>query len=155
MLIFRGIGMGMLFIPITALSLSTLKGQQIGQGASFTGMMRQLGGSFGIALITTFMAHQNSVHRSDLVSHLSVNDPMVQQRVQGIQRNFIAKGMAPDVALQSAYKSMDYMVMKQASVMSYMDVFLYIGLTFLVCIPFVLMVKTKKAVPVDMSEAMH
>jgi DHA2 family multidrug resistance protein len=80
---------------------------------------------------------------------------MVQQRVQGIQRNFIAKGMAPDVALQSAYKSMDYMVMKQASVMSYMDVFLYIGLTFLVCIPFVLMVKTKKAVPVDMSEAMH
>jgi DHA2 family multidrug resistance protein len=155
MLIFRGIGMGMLFIPITALSLSTLKGQQIGQGASFTGMMRQLGGSFGIALITTFMAHQNSVHRSDLVSHLSVNDPMVQQRVQGIQRNFIAKGMAPDVALQSAYKSMDYMVMKQASVMSYMDVFLYIGLTFLVCIPFVLMVKTKKAVPVYMSEAMH
>ncbi|MBE2288707.1 MAG: DHA2 family efflux MFS transporter permease subunit [Chitinophagaceae bacterium] len=155
MLIFRGIGMGMLFIPITALSLSTLKGQQIGQGASFTGMMRQLGGSFGIALITTFMAHQNTVHRSDLVSHLSVNDPVVQQRIQGMQRNFIAKGMAPDVALQSAYKSMDYMVMKQASVMSYMDVFLYIGLMFLACIPFVLMVKAKKAAPIDMSEAMH
>ena len=50
MLIVRGIGMALLFIPITTLSLSTLKGQQIGQGAAFTGMMRQLGGSFGVAL---------------------------------------------------------------------------------------------------------
>src|SRR6478609_4499718 len=41
MLILRGMGMGLLFIPITALSLSSLKGQQIGQGAAFTGMMRQ------------------------------------------------------------------------------------------------------------------
>ncbi len=101
MLIMRGIGMGMLFIPITALSLSTLKGQEIGQGASFTGMMRQLGGSFGIALITTFMASQNVVHRSAIVSHMQADNPVVQQRVQATQRAFIAKGMAPDVALSS------------------------------------------------------
>lgn len=155
MLILRGIGMGMLFIPITALSLSTLKGQQIGQGASFTGMMRQLGGSFGIALITTFMARQNTVHRNDLVSHLSADNPAVQQRIQGMQHNFVAKGLSPDMALQSAYKSMDYMVMKQAAVLSYMDVFLFIGVLFLVCIPFVLMVRAKKNTGVDLSEAMH
>src|SRR3954471_24179932 len=70
MLILRGLGMGMLFIPITTLSLSTLKGQQIGQGAAFTGMMRQLGGSFGVATITTFLARQNMVHRNDLVANL-------------------------------------------------------------------------------------
>lgn len=156
MLIFRGIGMGMLFIPITALSLSTLKGQQIGQGASFTGMMRQLGGSFGIALITTFMAHQNVVHRSALITHMSADNPAVQQRVQGMQHNYIAKGMAPDVALKSTYQTLDYMVMKQAAILSYMDVFLYLGLMFLVCIPFVLMVRTaKKPKAVDLSEAMH
>src|ERR1700761_1898466 len=80
MLIFRGLGMGMLFIPITAMSLSTLKGQQIGQGAAFTGMMRQLGGSFGIALITTFMARQNIVHRSALISHMNTDNPQVQQQ---------------------------------------------------------------------------
>ncbi len=59
MLIVRGMGMGMLFIPITTLALSTLKGQQIGQGAAFTGMMRQLGGSFGIAVITTYLSMKN------------------------------------------------------------------------------------------------
>jgi MFS transporter, DHA2 family, multidrug resistance protein len=155
MLIFRGLGMGLLFIPITTLSLSTLKGQQIGQGASFTGMMRQLGGSFGIALITTFMAHQNMVHRSDLTSQMPADNAMVQQRVQGMQHNYIAHGMAPNVALNSAHQSLDNLITRQAAVLSYMDVFLYLGIMFLICIPFVLMVKDKKYHKVDISEAMH
>ena len=155
MLIVRGMGMGLLFIPITTLALSTLKGQQIGQGASFTGMMRQLGGSFGIALITTFLAHQNVVHRSALISHMTTDNTAVQQRVQGLQHSFILNGKTPDVALKSAYQALEYMVMKQAAVLSYMDVFLYLGLMFLVCIPFVLMVKDKKHKKVDISEAMH
>jgi len=155
MLIVRGLGMGMLFIPITTLSLSTLKGQQIGQGAAFTGMMRQLGGSFGVALITTFMAHQTIVHRSDLVSNLNTNSAVVQQRIHGLQASYTAKGMTPNVALNSAYQTMDYMVSKQAAVLSYMDVFLYLGLMFLICVPFVLLVKGKSAQKMDLSEAMH
>ena len=95
MLIVRGVGMGMLFIPITTLSLSSLKGQQIGQGAAFTGMMRQLGGSFGIASITTFMARQNMVHFNDLDIHLDVNKLNVQQKVSAMQHGFMAKGNDP------------------------------------------------------------
>lgn len=144
MLIVRGIGMGMLFIPITALSLSSLKGQQIGQGAAFTGMMRQLGGSFGVALITTYLARQNMVHRSTLVSKLDVNNPYVQQRVNAIQQNFISKGINSEDALKSSYSAMDHIVSKQAAVLSYMDVFFYLGVIFLVCVPFVLMVKGNK-----------
>jgi DHA2 family multidrug resistance protein len=144
MLIVRGIGMGMLFIPITALSLSSLKGQQIGQGAAFTGMMRQLGGSFGVALITTYMARQNMVHRSALVSRLDVNNPSVQQRVKAIQHSFINKGINSEAALKSSYSAMDHIVSKQAAVLSYMDVFFYLGVIFLVCVPFVLMVKGNK-----------
>lgn len=155
MLILRGMGLGLLFIPITTLSLSTLKGQQIGQGASFTGMMRQLGGSFGVALITTFLSTQNVQHRSDLVSKLDINNPLVQQRVAGLQHNFISKGMTPDVALKSSYQSLDYIISKQASVLSYMDVFLYLGILFLVCVPIVLMVKSNKGKKIDMAEAMH
>lgn len=155
MLIVRGLGMGLLFIPITTLALSTLKGQQIGQGAAFTGMMRQLGGSFGVASITTFLARQNTVHSTDIVSHLDVNNPIVQQRVSMMQHSFVQKGMTPDVALSSAYKGLQGMVMKQASVMSYMDVFLYLGLMFLVCIPFVMLAKVNRKQPLHMEEAMH
>ncbi len=155
MLIVRGIALGMLFIPITALSLSTLKGQQIGQGAAFTGMMRQLGGSFGIALITTFISRQNMVHRSDLVSKIDVTNPASLQRIQAMQQSFISKGMAPDVALKSSYAAMDRIVTKQATVLSYMDVFLYLGVLFLICVPFVLVVKGNKAKKGAMAEAMH
>ncbi len=156
MLILRGLGMGMLFIPITTLSLSTLKGQQIGQGAAFTGMMRQLGGSFGVASITTMLARWNMQHRSDLVSNLDVNSAMVQQRVAGMQHNFMSKGITADQALSSSYKSLDFMVTKQAAVLSYMDAFLYLGIMFLLCIPFMLMVKGNKgAKKMDLSEAMH
>jgi DHA2 family multidrug resistance protein len=155
MLIVRGVGMGMLFIPITTLSLSTLKGQQIGQGAAFTGMMRQLGGSFGVALITTFMSRRNELHRMDLVSKLDTNNPNVMNRVSAMKANFAATGMDIKKAAGSAYQALEYSVMKQATVMSYMDVFLYLGLMFLICVPFVLMVKgNKQKTKLDPS-AMH
>ena len=153
MLIVRGIGLGLLFVPISTLSLSTLKGREIGEGAAFTGMMRQLGGSFGVAVITTFLARQNMMHRNDLVSKLDINNPVVQQRVDGLQHSFMAKGMPADAALQSGYKILDYTVSKQAQVLSYMDVFLYLGVLFLICVPFVLWTRSGKT-KVDTS-AMH
>ncbi|MBY0534638.1 MAG: DHA2 family efflux MFS transporter permease subunit [Chitinophagaceae bacterium] len=144
MLILRGIAMGLLFIPVTTLSLSTLKGREIGDGAAFTGMMRQLGGSFGIAIITTFMAQQQMVHRNDLVSNLDVNNPVVQARVQGTQMAMQASGAPSNIALGRAYQLMDYSITKQSMVLSYMDVFFYIGIVFLICVPLVLMVRSKK-----------
>ena len=155
MLILRGVAMGMLFIPITTLALSTLKGRQIGDGAAFTGMMRQLGGSFGVATITTFMARKIMVHRNDLINHLDITNPEIHNRLISLQQGFMAKGMPQNIALQSAYKAIDYSVMKQASVLSYMDVFLYIGIMFLICIPFVLVVKGNRGKKIDMAEATH
>ncbi len=154
-LIMRGIAMGMLFIPVTTLSLSTLKGKEIGQGSAFTGMMRQLGGSFGIALITTFLTRQNVTHWSNLASKLDASDPLVQQRFQGIQHALMSKGMAADEAVKASYKGLNGMVLKQAAVLSYMDVFLYLSMMFLICVPFVLMVKGNKKKKVDIAEAMH
>jgi len=156
MLIVRGVGMGMLFIPITTLSLSTLQGQQIGQGAAFTGMMRQLGGSFGVALITTMISRRNMAHRSDLVVNMTANNPMMQQKLHGMEGNFIAHGMTPEKAAASAYQMLDFSVNKQATVLSYMDIFLYLGILFLICIPFILLAKgSKKKSKIDLSEAMH
>jgi DHA2 family multidrug resistance protein len=143
-LILRGAAMGLLFIPITTLSLSTLKGRQIGEGAAFTGMMRQLGGSFGVAIISTFMSRKIMVHRNDLVGKLDVTSPTLQNKIAALQQGFIAQGKTSGDALKAAYQAIDGTVMKQASVLSYMDAFLYIGAIFLICIPFVLLVKGKK-----------
>jgi len=64
--------------------------------------------------------------------------------------------MTPDAAMNAAYKVLDLSVTKQATVLSYMDVFLYLGIAFLVCIPFILFVRERKAKKkIDLSEAMH
>lgn len=152
-LILRGFAMGLLFIPITTLSLSTLKGREIGEGAAFTGMARQLGGSFGVALVTTFMSRKNVFHAANLSNHLNINDAGVQARIQGMTQSFIAKGYPANIAQQKAYAGLQGLVTKQAAVLSYMDVFLYIGLMFLICIPFVLIVKGKRGQKVDISAA--
>ena len=150
----RGVGLGLLFIPITALSLSSLKGQEIGQGAAFTGMMRQLGGSFGIALITTLISRKVITHSSTLMSHLSSTDLNVQEKLKGLTNAFMSKGYTPDVALKMAYKSLQGMVMKQATVLSYMDIFLYLGILFLICLPIVLFVKKRNSTEkLDLSSA--
>ena len=154
MLIARGVGLGLLFIPITALSLSSLKGQQIGQGAAFTGMMRQLGGSFGIAVITTVMASRQTTYWTNLSNHVTTTDLHSQQWIKGVQQTFIHQGYTPDKALSAAYASLNGTISKQAAVLSYMDIFLYLGIMFLVCLPIVLMVKqSKRAGKVDLSSA--
>lgn len=153
-LILRGIGLGLLFVPITTLSLSTLKGKQIGEGAAFTGMMRQLGGSFGIAIITTFITRFSQEHRVNLVNNLDPAKFDVQQRIAGMQRSFMAKGYSDDIALKKAYQALDFAVMKQSTVMSYMDIFMYLGIMFLCCIPIIFFIKKGKN-KINPADAMH
>ncbi|WP_257657790.1 DHA2 family efflux MFS transporter permease subunit [Parapedobacter lycopersici] len=154
MLMLRGLAMSMLFIPVTTLSLSTLRGKQIGQGAAFTGMMRQLGGSFGIALITTFMTRQNALHRNDMIGYINPENEVFQQKYQGMVANFMQHGMAANEARAAALHALDGSIMGQAAVLSYMDVFLYIGIMFLICVPFILMLKNNMSTDkIDVSAA--
>jgi len=151
-LVLRGMGLGLLFVPITTLALSTLKGSEIGEGAAFTGMMRQLGGSFGIAIITTMISRWNQQHRIDLIPNLSAVNPQTQQQVNGLQQMFMGKGFSFNEALDRAYQVLEGKIMLQGTVLTYMDVFLYLGILFLLCVPFVLMLK-KGAGKVDTSSA--
>ncbi|OYU84909.1 MAG: MFS transporter [Flavobacterium sp. BFFFF2] len=151
-LIFRGIGLGLLFVPITTLSLSTLKGKSIGEGAAFTGMMRQLGGSFGIAIITTFIARWGQKHRVDLLRNIRIDSPVVHDRIIQLKAGFMNKGFSESEALAKAYQVLEYNVTMQGMVLSYMDVFQILGLIFLVCIPVILILKKSKpmALPADL-----
>jgi DHA2 family multidrug resistance protein len=155
-LIVRGFGLGLLSVPVSTMSLSTLRGQEIGQGAAFSGMMRQLGGSFGVALISTFVSRQTQVHRNALVSHLSVNDQAVQQRVAqmaaGVRQH---TGIDSITARQSAYAMLDGAVTKQATLLSYMDVFLWVGIMFLVFVPVVLIFIKSAKNKISMADAAH
>ena len=117
-------------------------------------MMRQLGGSFGIAIITTFIAIFNQGHRVNLISHLDKTSFQVQQTVQKMQQGFMSKGFSFNESLAKAYKAIEFKVMLQSTVLTYMDVFIYLGILFLLCIPFILMIKKGKG-KINPADAMH
>jgi DHA2 family multidrug resistance protein len=154
-LIIRGFGLGLLSVPVSTMSLSTLKGKEIGQGAAFSGMMRQLGGSFGVALISTFVSRQMQVHRNTLVTHMSANDLNVQQRVSQLSAGFRTHGADSITATHMAYTMLDGSVNQQATLLSYMDVFLWIGIMFLVFVPVVLIFIKRAKNKMSLADAAH
>jgi MFS transporter, DHA2 family, multidrug resistance protein len=152
-LVWRGVGLGLLFVPLTTMALSNLRGKDIAQGAGLTNMMRQLGGSFGIALVTTFIQYRSWTHRTNLLAHISPYDPAFQERVQAISGGLIAKGSSFLQAQQQAYAAIEGAVMRQTFLLTYMDAFRVVGVFFLLCIPMLLLFKRRAgraAAPVSM-----
>lgn len=153
-LIVRGLGMGFLFVPITTLALASLKGKEIAEGAGLTNMMRQLGGSIGVAIVSSFVSYDNFKHRTDLLSHMTPYDPAYVDRFNGLVAGFMAKSHSLMEATQRAYQILEFTLYKQTTILTYMDVFLYMGIFCTCCIPFVLMTNSKKQQgKVDMSAA--
>ncbi len=143
-LIFRGIGLGLLFVPLTTLALSNLRGPNIAQGTGLTNMMRQLGGSFGVALIATYVEKRTWAYRTRLLEHVSIYDFAVRERLQAITRGLQAKGSPPLEAQRQAYGALEGIVEKQTFLLTYMDAFRIVGIFFLLCIPLLLLFKRRK-----------
>ncbi|MFL6263665.1 MAG: DHA2 family efflux MFS transporter permease subunit [Thermoanaerobaculia bacterium] len=146
-LVLRGVGLGLLFVPLTTMALSNLRGKDIPQGSGLTNMMRQLGGSFGIALVTTFIEHRSWTHRVNLLSHLSMYDPAVRERLSAITGGLMSKGSDLYQAQQQAYGALEGAVIQQTYLLTYMDAFRAVGVFFLLCIPLLLLFKRRAGRP--------
>jgi len=107
-------------------------------------MMRQLGGSFGIALVNTYLTNRNAVHRSDLVSHLTPDNPLMVQRLEGYTHYFLTKGATLAQAHQQGLLALNSTVNRQSSLLSYCDAFLIVGIFFLLAMPLLLLATRKK-----------
>src|SRR5699024_10629600 len=91
-LILRGIGMSLLFVPISTLSVQDLKGDEIGEGTGIGTMVRQIGGALGIALVTTFVDHRIEFHRMILGQNINNYNAAFLERLRGMTTHFMAVG---------------------------------------------------------------
>ena len=147
-LIVRGIGMSLLFVPLTTLAVQDLKGKEIGQGTGLNNMMRQLGGSFGIAISTVFLNSRLALHRNTLIGNISNYNSVFTQKYNIIYNGFLAKGFSISEAKSMALKAIDGMMTKQVYLLSYNDVYLFCGVFLLCCIPLLYLQKFKKKVAI-------
>ncbi len=156
-LIIRGIGMGLLFIPLMTITVFTLDNKDIAQGTALSNMLRQLGGSFGIALMTTVISIRSAFHYSRLSDHVSVYNSSTYERLSSYTKVFIAKGNDFATSQLSAIAALKGIVYKQAMVLTYNDVFLIVGIFFAICIPLLLLFRLsgRKVDKVEHEVEMH
>lgn len=152
-LIVRGLGLGLVFIPITTVAFAGLQGAQIAQGAALYSLMRQLGGSFGIAVLNTYIVKMTQFHRSNLVSDLFVGNTNLQDRIAGLAGAMRSSGDSPDAAHAAALGIIDHTVQAQASTMAYNNAFILLGLSFLLALPAVLMLRKPRRGAAPAAEA--
>jgi len=134
-LILRGAGLGLLLTPVTVASLSSLRGTEIAQGAGLTNLFRQLGGSFGIAIVNTYVTSQSAHHRSDLVSDLYSGSAALDSRLTDLTAHFRTEGFSPAAAHTAGIASLDHLVQTQAVTMAYDDAFFLIAALSALAIP--------------------
>ncbi|MGZ3819884.1 MAG: MFS transporter, partial [Mucilaginibacter sp.] len=143
-LLIRGIGMALLFVPLTTLAISELKGPEMGQGTGLNNMMRQLGGSFGIAALTTIIHIRQATHRSNLLSNINPYNNAFVQRLHFLEQAFIAKGKSAADATQMAYSAIEGAVIRQSLLLTYNDAYLISGFVMLFSIPLLYLQPFKK-----------
>src|ERR1700761_4862460 len=143
-LLIRGVGMALLFVPLPTLAMADLKGPEIGQGTGLNNMMRQLGGSFGIAALTTIIHIRTSFHRSNLLSNVNPYNNAFIQRLNMLEQSFIAKGKSVSDALHMAYAAIEGAVTRQSLLLTYDDAYYISGLVMLFSIPLLYLQPFKK-----------
>jgi len=143
--IMSGFAMGFIFVPLTVMATGTLTNEQIGNATGIFSLMRNLGGSFGIAGVTTMLARGAQVHQAAMVSHLTPYDPAFQQRLRELAAAFAAAGVNPLTASQQAYGAVYESLVVQATLLAYLDIFRLLAFLCLLCIPAVLLFKRIKA----------
>jgi DHA2 family multidrug resistance protein len=144
-LIFRAIGMAFLTVPLTALAVSSLEPANIPQGAALNNMMRQLGGSFGISIINTYSSRMIAEHRNDLITNITATNPLLVSRINEYTSKFQHKGAGLIEARKMALGLIDLTVIKQSTLMSYIDSYMLIGSMFIFALPLLVFVIKKSS----------
>src|SRR2546425_34555 len=146
-LIFRGVGLGLIFVPLTNLALADLPMSKIANGTGLFNLMRQLGGSVGIALSATLLQRFAAVHRAELMANVTIYSAATQERLALIERGLLAQGAAAGRLQQGAVAILDRMVTRQALMLSFEQLFLLFGACFVLSLPLLLLMHQSKAAP--------
>jgi DHA2 family multidrug resistance protein len=142
--VIQGGGLAFLFVPINAAAFYFIPKEKTGYGTSLINLVRNVGGSFGIAFATTLLARRMQLHQSVLVDSLSPLNSVYNQAVVGARATLIHRGVSPSQAAMQALGLVYNGLRSQAAMLAYADVFRIMGVVSLAAIPFVFLLKKVK-----------
>jgi DHA2 family multidrug resistance protein len=141
----QGAGMALLFVPLTTVSMATIARERMGYATSMFNLMRNVGGSVGIAVTGTMVQRQRQAIGATLGAHVSAYDPVTQSTFEQIRNGMIAAGSDVVTATERAYAVLHGMLVQQASMVSFVLLFRLLGGVFLLMLPLVLLMKKPRA----------
>jgi DHA2 family multidrug resistance protein len=143
--IIQGAGMSLLFVPLTTIAMDAIPRERMGYATSLFSLMRNIGGSIGIAATSTLLARHTQATTTLYGANVTATDPTTQSLFLQMRSAFMAAGADIVTATDRAYAAMFGMVQRQASIVSFVGLFQLLGIVFLSVIPLVLLMKRPRA----------
>jgi MFS transporter, DHA2 family, multidrug resistance protein len=132
--IVRALGQPLIMITLTNFAVAGIPPQLLPSASGMFNMMRNLGGSVGIALLATLLTNRQHLHSARIGEAVSLYEPATQARLDALLQTFTTRGFDPVTAQAMAHKAVDNLVRRDSFVMAYNDAFLILGGALLACV---------------------
>ena len=137
----QGFGLGMVFVPLTTIAMNPVPREGMGNATSLYNLMRNLGGSVGIAIVAMLNTRYQQKYTSILGAHVTATDPAASQFLGGMRSLYLSTGSGPGLADQRAYASIFGLVQREAAMRAFVQLFLLLTAVFILMIPLTLIMK--------------
>jgi DHA2 family multidrug resistance protein len=153
--VIQGLSMAFLFVPLSKITMSQVSLSKMSGASGLYSLLRQLGGSVGIAILTTLLTYYSKQEYSHLAEYVNIGNPIAVDRFHMLQGFMLSKGMSPEKASEQAIMLLKGSAMKQALMLAYNRLFIFTSLIFLGSLPLLFFLKPKKAAPTAKSADVH
>lgn len=137
----RALGQPLIMIPLSSLAMAQIAPQQAASASALFNMLRNLGGSVGIALISTFLTRREQFHSAIIGQSVTLFDQATQTRLTEMANMFVARGADLYTAQQEALKMIDNLIRRDAYVMAYNDCFFLFGIVLVAAAGFAFLLR--------------
>lgn len=128
----RAFGQPFTIVPVTGLAVATLAPKDAASGSAIFNIFRNIGGSFGIAILSTLVTRREQFHDFRIGEAVTAYAPQTQARIAAVQQTFIEKGSDPVTALKQTYAVIKNVMTREAFVMAFNDAFLVVAIALLI-----------------------
>ena len=142
---FQGLALSALFVPLTTVSMDPIPRERMGNATSLFNLMRNLGGSIGIASAGTMLASKQQGYINLFGANVTPYSAATQRMFYAARSAFIAQGSDVTTATQRAYAALFGSVQQQAAMQAFVSLFRLLGLIFVVLVPLVLLMKRPRS----------
>jgi DHA2 family multidrug resistance protein len=140
-----GIGMGFFFIPLTTLTMGSVRKEEMPNASAIYNLLRNLGGSFGVAFVTTILSRRAQFHQNRLIEHLTPFDTTYQVATERSSQVLQYRGLNDAISGQGGLGTIYEQLLRQASMLSFNDAFYLTSIIMLGVLPLVIFMKRRRA----------